>query len=270
MATDIKIYSKKITPAEAQEYLTKNNHSSNRRISERNVSFLLAEMQNGNWITTGDPIQFNRDGQLINGQHRLTAIIKHGKPVEMFIAEGVPNNAFKVMDTGKMRSAGDALAIMGYKNCFNVAGITRHILMIKSNRYNNTGRMAGCSISDIVAFADANKKLLQDIIHEMNEVYRPFKYASPSMLGDLSFFFQKKDSEKSWAFWEKYSSGIDLGATNPIRFLREKLIQNKLNKTQYNHRDMMALHIFAWNAFREGKKVTSFGLAKNYEFPKIK
>jgi hypothetical protein len=269
--TAIKIYSKKITPTEAQQYLEKTNHKKNRKLAERNVSFLLGEMQAGNWITTGDPIQFNKDGELINGQHRLTAIVRYGKPVELFVAENVPNEAFKVMDTGKMRSAGDTLRISGHKAAYTMASTVRIILLVKSGRYDSrSGRHKNCSNTDILAFADANKKHLDEVIHEGYVAYGKFKFAPPSMLGALYYFFEKKDSKKCFEFFEKYATGIDLGATNPILKLREKLIQNKANKTKYTDKDIMALHVYAWNAFREGKKVTNLALANKYEFPKIK
>lgn len=265
----IKIYNEKITPTMAQKFLEKNIH--NRKINEKNVAFLLGEMQAGNWITTGDPIQFNTQGDLINGQHRLTAIVRYGKPVENFIAENVPDDAFKVIDTGKMRSAGDALGIMGFKSSYTLASVCRHIILIKSGRFDlNTGRNKGCSITDVIAYAETHQKQLHDVIREAYHYYTKFSMAPPSMLGALYYFFNKKDSEKCFQFFEKYSTGADLGIQNPIRILREKLIQNKANRTQYRQRDLLALHIYAWNAFREGKKVTTVALAKNYEFPKIK
>jgi hypothetical protein len=267
--TAIKIYQKKVTPNEATQFLERNK--GNRRLDEKQVAFLLGEMQAGNWISTGDPIKFNFDGDLLDGQHRLTAITRLGKPVELFIAENIPQEAFKVIDTGKMRSAGDALGILGHKSAYTLASVARTVISIKAGRYNTQGgSRKGCSISDIVKFVDHDKDHLHDVVREAYHVYGSFPHCPPSMMGALYYFFDKKDSEKCFQFFSKYATGVDLGLTNPIRILREKLIQNSVNKTIYKNRDLLALHIYAWNAFRENKKVTTVALAKNYEFPKIK
>jgi len=191
----------------------------------------------------------------------------------MFIAKNVPNEAFKVLDTGRNRTGGDVLKIAGHKAAYTMASACRTILLYRSGRFDlRAGRNKGISNSQILAFADDNKKHLEMIIHDAYVVYGKFGFASsPSMLGALMYFFNRKDSQKNLDFFNKYSTGVDLSVQSPIRLLREELIKNKAGRRFiYNERDVLALHILAWNAFKENKKITKLVLEKNYEFPKIK
>ncbi len=66
---------KKISPKIAQGFLDAN--TDNRKVSHLHVSQLAAEMTKGRWIENGVSIIFDETQQrLIDGQHRLYAIIK--------------------------------------------------------------------------------------------------------------------------------------------------------------------------------------------------
>ena len=63
-----------ITPEMAREYLEKNSH--NRRLSERSVRNLATAIKNGEWQVNGEAIKVDKEGNLLDGQHRLSAIEK--------------------------------------------------------------------------------------------------------------------------------------------------------------------------------------------------
>lgn len=94
----VKISPWKITPVDAKKYLERNKK--NRRLSKSNVLFYLEQMKKGQWQSTGDTIKFATNGDLLDGQHRLAALSRFTEPVEMFVAENVDPESFKVIDTG--------------------------------------------------------------------------------------------------------------------------------------------------------------------------
>src|SRR6185369_8200893 len=101
----MKISEKLITPLLAEHYLTKN--TTNRRVTQTNVDYLTDQMRKGLYKeNTGETIKFSRSGKLIDGQHRLLAIVKSGKSFKFTIAEDLEDNVFHVLDTGKTRNAG--------------------------------------------------------------------------------------------------------------------------------------------------------------------
>lgn len=100
-----------ITPEVATQWLTKNIR--NRSIRESFVNNLVKKIKMGQWQpNTLDAIGFYEDGTLANGQHRLTAIAKAGLPVYAKVEYNVPMDAAVCIDSGKARTANDAVRIV--------------------------------------------------------------------------------------------------------------------------------------------------------------
>ena len=76
-----------ITP-EAAEIILSRNNTNNRPISSRRVSLWEKSMESGFYLSN-DMITFDNSGVLTNGQHRLTALVKYGKPQPFFVGFGV-------------------------------------------------------------------------------------------------------------------------------------------------------------------------------------
>lgn len=101
-----------ITPALAEQFL-KRNVVNRKRISKLWVDALAREMKQGSFLTTDQGLAFNTKGDLINGQHRLNAIVQSGCTVVMWVCWDCPaETAMKwPVDRGLARSAGDMLGL---------------------------------------------------------------------------------------------------------------------------------------------------------------
>jgi len=88
-------------------------------------------MVEGRWKLNGEPIILSDKGNLMNGQHRLHAVIRSNTPAYMMLTEGVDEAAFATMDAGINRTAGDVLAMNGVTNFNHVAAMTRMMLNYK-------------------------------------------------------------------------------------------------------------------------------------------
>lgn len=107
-----------ISPKQAYEYISFAEQQGfiNRNLSESRVNTLAHEMRQGRYFTdTGETIKFSitLDGVevLIDGQHRLRAIIKANKTISLWVVRGVPIEAFRYLDQGKGREVKDILFI---------------------------------------------------------------------------------------------------------------------------------------------------------------
>lgn len=91
------------------EEITSKPSTNYRRVKQKVVDMYAKDMKNGNWTFCGDSIKFDKDGNCIDGQHRLRAIIKSKKP-QMFIRiDGLDPESAKTMDSGFKRSINDYL-----------------------------------------------------------------------------------------------------------------------------------------------------------------
>lgn len=93
-----------VTPMQAKQWIDENNLENNRSIIKARVDSYVRLIQAGQWMVA-QPIVFDQNGKLLDGQHRLVAVYKSGRAVEFLVARGVDANAFWVIDTGAPRSA---------------------------------------------------------------------------------------------------------------------------------------------------------------------
>jgi len=100
-----------ITPIIAKQLLEVN--SNNRKISPANVAKIEESLTNEEWQVSGQTIIISESGRLLDGQHRVHAVLNTGISMEHLVCRGVKDEAFKVIDTGKNRSGGDVLSIVG-------------------------------------------------------------------------------------------------------------------------------------------------------------
>jgi hypothetical protein len=73
-----------ITPDMAATWLE--TSEGNRRIRQDHVNTLADHIRHGRWRLTHDPIAFDHNGKLVDGQHRLWAIVLAGKAVRAMVS----------------------------------------------------------------------------------------------------------------------------------------------------------------------------------------
>jgi hypothetical protein len=95
-----------ITPAVAAEYLDQN--TDNRHLRSRAVDMYTRNMLAGEWKVTGETIKFDRNGRLIDGQHRLAAIIRAEKQQPCLVVRGLEPEVQGVIDTNLHRIDAEA------------------------------------------------------------------------------------------------------------------------------------------------------------------
>lgn len=101
----------KVTPEVAKAWLDANN-STNRNLRWWLVQEYAERMERGEWHLNGDPLKFDADGMIFEGQHRLHAVILFGKPVEFDVMRGLPASD-RFNSGGQPRTLADCLTIAG-------------------------------------------------------------------------------------------------------------------------------------------------------------
>jgi hypothetical protein len=256
-----------ITPVVATEMLKKNLN--NRKVSENHVRFLAEEMRNGNWLFDGQPLRFDEDNVLIDGQHRLNAIIKSKTSQNLLIITGLKKESFRVMDTGKNRNAADVLSINGEQYYSTIASCAKFIIMLKSGS-SDRNRIGRTSNTNIVKWLDDNRAIVEHI-----KIAEKLKHSFSGVLtgtyiASFRFLFAEKDVLKSEEFIRKLCTGLDLTEKDPIFVLRKTLIKEKMAKWNMPQKDKQALIIKGWNAYRLGKQPKFFRWNKDTDaFPNI-
>ncbi len=111
-----------LTPERATALLEHN--TLNRPLNDQHVKRLAGQIQAGKWRFNGDTIKVSDDGAVLDGQHRLWAVIEAKASVETIIVRGIERDAFATIDTlRRPRSGADVVAL---------SGTTRHRNIIAS------------------------------------------------------------------------------------------------------------------------------------------
>lgn len=130
-----------VTPDMARSWLA--NQMPNRHLRIREVRKMAADMRAGRWRLTHESIARSSDGRLIDGQHRLAAIIMANKAVELLVADGVPTDAMGVINTGSKRDARDTVIIAGLTDVREHATWVRTALAMRHSHEPSHGDVAG-------------------------------------------------------------------------------------------------------------------------------
>jgi hypothetical protein len=99
-----------VDPALALAWLQRNIET-NRPLRPTVVDNYADDMRRGEWHLTHQGIALDIDGNLIDGQHRLAAVIKANVIVPIMVTVNAPRASFVALDNGVKRSVADRLSI---------------------------------------------------------------------------------------------------------------------------------------------------------------
>jgi len=254
-----------VTPAMAEKFLARNGH--NRRVQDSTVRRYASEMRNGRWIFTGEGIRFDTNGNLIDGQHRLHAVILSGVPTEFLVIEGLDPEAFRGIDKGAKRMVAHDLHVAGEKNPNNLAAAIAHL-----RRFERGDLWTCTAVERFVSSGEAFETLARypGIRASVAFAERAKNVIPQSMAGFLHFVFSRHDRAIADRFFAALGDGVELGRTDPIYHLREQLLRAKADPARtMDWRHRMALAIKAWNLCATGRGIKKLQFKSTEDYPQI-
>lgn len=262
-----------ITPDLAKDLLTLN--TDNRPLKNNVLQKYTFDMKEGRWQFTGDIIQISKTGKLLNGQHRLWAIINSGKSQQFHVQAGLEESSFENMDVGKNRTAADALAVKGWDNYTTLSGLLRIVMQYKRDKIKQvtlgSSSVKQISIHEITEFAETqNKQLLKECATAASTFFKRFRVLSSSSYGAFLYIFSLKSREDAFEFFDMVTTGDNISSESrsSIFLLRQKLINSASHNTKEKQAEKWALLVTAWNLYRKGKEVKMLRWDSTGDFPK--
>ncbi len=240
----------KVDSETAQSWLdTCNTH--NRKIREAHVLTMARDMNKGRWSFNGAPIVFGTDGTLLDGQHRLAAVVKSKSAIPFLILRGVSEDAQHTMDTGARRTAADAWELAGRdNNARRITAVARFALIVDDKVDNEK-----VSTAEIFDFVDQNPLIVQAV----DRAGANFKSSgmTPRVYDYCLWRLSEVDQEAALEFFRSLHSLTDLPEGSPITALHRRLMAgNYTSRRQLDAEATVSLVFRAWNAWREGRPVT--------------
>lgn len=124
-----------------------------RRLRETRIAFWADEITAGRWKLTHQGIALDKDGALLDGQHRLSGVVRATAAVEMLVTVGVDRDTYSVIDTGAVRTVADILSGAGVESAAPSIGTMVRLLLMYDRRETAERRRYGND--QLVATAEA-------------------------------------------------------------------------------------------------------------------
>lgn len=140
----------KITPELAESWLAQNTF--NRPVSMRVVRRYAADMASGSWHLNHQGVAFDSAGVLVDGQHRLHAIIRSGCTVSMMVTWGASRVG---VDELRVRSTSEVVKFGGLSDWIDSKAI--QVAKAMTELFLGDDAHAIPSTTEVVRFCNKNK-----------------------------------------------------------------------------------------------------------------
>lgn len=243
-----------VTPETAAKWLKTNVN--NRALSRRSVERYSADMKNNMWQNTGDPIRFSKSGRLLDGQHRLTAIVESGVTISMLVIRDLEDRSQDAMDQGRARTAADVLSLHGERNTGQLAAAVKLFLVwdrgLLCKDIRKSAEITNSVIAEWVSAHHAEVELFQHVAATIRKNDAPQSVAGAAFIG-----FARIDANKAVEFMNLLANGAG-GMGHPITTLDKRMQRMRREGLKMAPRDYLAMFIQAWNAWRDGRELQKF------------
>lgn len=258
-----------ITPEAADKILREHNRpEGNRRILATQLSLLSRSILAGDFILTGETIIFDTNGNVINGQHRLTACVEANRSIPALVVLGVAANAFSVLDQHAKRTVGQVLQMLNHTNA-NALGASLMVL----NNFLSTGIMYraghGMTVGENLRLLAEHPGLHNTIAFLGSHAKGTRLFGSTSIPIVGHYVFRHIDPAAADLF---FASFIDFKIPDGVQWEAPHLLLKRLSSAGMDRgkklvpRLVSALLIKAWNAYYENRpcKVLKFSDEEDY------
>lgn len=274
--------------AEDAEELLKHNREpapesqgSNRMSSASLINQYRDDMLSGAWRFSHQGIGLNSKGDLIDGAHRLKAIIaadrvKPGIQVLMVVWHNVPSEAIDVIDLNRRRTPGDFLTMDGFRYGRTIAKAVKLIWQFQNCDFEKR-------IGDDRLFWTHQRISITTIRELSQEMAIMLKASAPlassmgkymntsATLAAMCILNQQFDAFQVAEFFHgvRHAAGINDGdARFALRNWAINMKDRSNRATRVEAWEYLAVTLKAFRKWREGKSVQALALRSDERFPR--
>jgi hypothetical protein len=226
LSAELRFQIVEITPVLAAEWLKRNRK--NRKLKDLTVETYARDMRNDAWYLTHQGVAFDAEGFLLDGQHRLQAIVSAKKNVPMFVTAGWPVGGKKktmdAVDRGVNRSLADQLHLqhgIAVKDAARVVQVANAI----AAACNGAARVRKSSTHCILAVLDLYPQEIKFVLDH------PIKTngLKSATVGAIVAMARAIWPDQTSDFLTRLVTGENLTRDNPILHLRNYLMSDGAN-----------------------------------------
>lgn len=265
-----------VTPSLARRIIDL-NADNNRNLLVKTAETYARDMRNGKWRErTGQTVKVATDGRLIDGLHRMNAVVQSGRTVMFDLAFGVSPKDIVVVDSGRTRNRDAIIKTAGGGDLQGVSACVTWVWAFRRGYYTGTAGSMVPTATEVVETYQADANMFEAAARRGADLQT--RSVCPKSVGATAYFLLAEvDKREADDMFDMLVSGV-YGVPDPSKMavyhLREKLIRRR--DTRLNRQEQLAMFFIAWN--RRTEPVSKFQIGRgagegkltNGNFPKIK
>jgi hypothetical protein len=238
----------------------------------------------GQWTISGQTISISDDNRLIDGQHRLAALIRANVSLYMNVSYNIPFESFVNYDSLRPRTVSDVFAISEIPNYRQASAILSSYNLIKNNNlayagFGNTntkkssaggkGDKVRMSNIDFLKLYNSNDKLFNEIVNVSANCYTKIRLIKHSQIGGIMCLLiidNKHNKEKVYSFFKQlfFNENVE---NKSIYNLREKLIKGNIGNYTMVPKLKYIFIVKCWNAYVMGREIKTYSFSDSETMP---
>lgn len=275
--TPLNHYKTKVTPKLAKEWLERNTH--NRPVRPAHVEQLAKSILFDEWQLNGDAIRFDYNDNVLDGQHRLHAVILADKPIDSFVIEGLPPQAQETMDMGRKRLLSDVLHLRGETNTIVLAATINSLYRWEHGRMHGSsgGTSNNPTVGEAIQLLEERGDDIRRAVRSASKVANRLPISTTTVAA-CWLKFSDLDEEDCRDFWAAVTTGFHLNGDAALANSGPYALSRYIQRNAQGHKKvpqhvLHALIIKAWNAYRRNQAVNNLswrpGGSRPEPFPEV-
>lgn len=224
----------------ALRYLAANTH--NRRVVQAHVDGITRDIMQGRWMLNAQPICFSRTDRLLNGQHRLMAVVAADGVIQAPVVRGVADAAQSTYDIQARRLPEFGAGLESFGDKALLAAMAN--LLITHEMPGRGRARSKATASDLHAVVKAHPGLVE----QRGYARKMVDFGRASVIGYGAYVILREDPERGVAFLKALETGAGLPEGHPILALR--LALQRLRRAKASQEEQLQALLQGWGRYR--------------------
>lgn len=233
------------------------NYEKQRLLHDITVRKYARDMKEGRWNDRIiNPIHVTRSGILVNGQHRLEAVIVADTPIWMYFQLNLEESDFAFMDIGKKRSVSD---FIDSKNKTTISAIARMTYCTREGTVNLKNAIHGWlslspkeSPSDTSVISECKSQEVIDAAFQSRSIISAMRCGAPSVYGYGIWLLK-------WLGFGRVDEYVDdfvsiqpsQSSSVIIAYIKNKVLIGK----RFSSEELLTIFLYGYECFVNNKKI---------------
>jgi len=265
------------SPETAEAFLEAANVR-NRKMRQKKVKDFALAMRRGKWRLQNN-ILISESGELLDGQHRLLAVVESGRE-QTFIVQVIPSResekANSVVDCGVPRNLPDYLNFRGVENATRVSPVLRLERNARISGGNPHQRSEGTREDYLRLYRSIDAELFKRAFEAVPKGFHTSLNIKRDVADWVAFQIVQFDETSAALFFDNISNPSMLRETDAAYVLSRLFLESAAKRARGKGSGLVEIEqgtmfVKAWNLFYQSESATAKKILyrRNEEFPDI-